>query len=188
MKTINKLLIIILSLMYSQYGLSKVKNIHLKDGIYLTISDCLIPDLKRLMFNEVTFFKTPYIKDKNFKTVKNNCKRNLLNQIRIKNLNLDEKEVELTNLPSENIKVQNFSNNWMEIYISEGVQLDKHITFDMFIKDKYHDDKFIYINGWPESSKKLESYSQIYDFLTIFYKNNKAYDLYDQHIESDIWH
>jgi hypothetical protein len=166
--------------------MSKYNNIELKNGINLTISDCLIPNLQRLMFNEVIFIKKPYIKGENLKIVKNNCKSNLLHQISIEYLNLDEKNEKLMNIPSDNIKVHSFSNNWVEVYVLEGVQLDKHITFHLFIKDKYNDDKFIYINGWPESSKKSESYSQICQFLTVFYKNNKAFDLYDQHLDTVI--
>ncbi|MFK8012960.1 MAG: hypothetical protein AB8B80_13030, partial [Marinicellaceae bacterium] len=149
-----------------------------------TISDCLIPDLQRLMFNEVTFIKKPYVKDKNFKTVKNNCKSNLLHEITIEYLNLDEKNEKLINSSSDNLRVQKISNKWMEFYILKGKQLDKHITFQIFIKDKYYEDKYIYINGWPESSKKLESYSQICKFLTVFYKNNMDFDLDKQHLES----
>lgn len=181
-----KLLIILLSIISSQKGYSKNINIILKNGINITLSECLVPDLQRLMFNEVTFIINPFIKDENLNIVKNNCKNSLLHQISIEYLNIEEKNEVIDNIPFKNIKVDRFTNDLIDVYVLEGRQLDKFVTFQMFIKDKYHDNKIMYINGWPAGSEKFENYSQICDFLKVFYKNNKAMDLYKQHLKSAI--
>ena len=175
-----KIFLVFIICIYSNIGKSKNVNIEsfintqlieLRGEHLFPISKCLIPDLGRFRFGEVTF-----IKDRNIGNGKTGeqekCVDNLLHEIHFIKLPTNESNDEINYLLTKP-NVTYLKNNWLNIYIVDNLDNRGDLSFHIFIM--YPVDEYtLYIQGRIDSLNKKESYPQICSVLKRFLKINKS--------------